>query len=271
MAKLFAKSWIFLFAVFFAILLFADFFTDNPAGLSEAPVFDDFVPAKEDVLFESVKITSAVEELLTEEKQNLIDDLKEKIDLVKQQIAELQEENNPEKKDEEQQKEEQEEKTEEENQQEPEQKIYTKTLGGAGTKTNYSKILISEIQLLPLGQRFIELYNPNSQPLSLTGWYLQRKTKTGESFSSLVSSTLFSGKIIGSNDYFLVSRELEGSDILEDITFKAGESLRLKKSRSIVADEIILGQLDSSKSIGRSMGGGFEIFDIPTPRKENKH
>lgn len=107
-----------------------------------------------------------------------------------------------------------------------------------------AKILISEIQISPTGNRFIELYNPNSSPVGLTDWYLQRKTQTGSSFSSLVSKTYFEGKTIGANSYFLISRSaLGGADIiLDNLTLTGSNVIQLKNSNAEIADKLGWGQ-----------------------------
>ena len=42
--------------------------------------------------------------------------------------------------------------------------------GGSPAPVIYPKILISEAQIAPIGQRFFELYNPNDFDVDLTGW-----------------------------------------------------------------------------------------------------
>ena len=102
----------------------------------------------------------------------------------------------------------------------------------------YPKILILEVQISSIGQRFVELYNPNSTDVNLTGWYLQRRTQTSGSWSSFVSSPKFEGKIIPANGYFLISRELENSDILYDITLSDNNSLVLKNPDHDIVDQV---------------------------------
>ena len=102
-------------------------------------------------------------------------------------------------------------------------------------------ILISEVQISPINQRFVKLYNPNDYEVDLTGYYLQRKTESAGSndvWGSFVSSSNFKGKIVGSNDYFLISREIEGSDILLDITLSKNNSLALKKPDKTIIDKV---------------------------------
>lgn len=67
-------------------------------------------------------------------------------------------------------------------------------------------VVINEIQVAPTSERFVELYNDSSNPVDLTGWYIQRKTATGSDFNSFVSNTNFAGKIIPANGFFVISR-----------------------------------------------------------------
>jgi hypothetical protein len=170
------------------------------------------------------------------------------------------------------------------------------TLAGGGTGGGpapevYSKILISEIKISPIGQRFVELYNPNSAEVDLTGWYLQRKTKTGADYSSFITKNDFSGKKIGANSYFLIAREIEEADILTDLTLTEDNSLVLKNPGGEVSDKLGFGLAqdfeavsaqnpDEDKSIGRKIlsdsteqdtdnnAEDFEL-DTPTPKAQN--
>lgn len=90
-------------------------------------------------------------------------------------------------------------------------------------KTNYPLILISEVKMSEKkGDKdiFIELYNPNEKDVDLTGWYLQRKTKDSQNFSSFVSKNLFQDKKIKAKDYFLLARKDSSFLNLADIVFE---------------------------------------------------
>lgn len=102
------------------------------------------------------------------------------------------------------------------------------------------KILITEIKLQPTGERFIELYNPSGAAVDLTNWYLQRKTQTGSSFSSLVSKTYFENKSIGPGGHFLVLRsEAENADIVyASLTLTDSNTIQLKNANGEVADKV---------------------------------
>ena len=130
--------------------------------------------------------------------------------------------------------------------------IFSGNEGGSGSATSdqqsvvinfqqqTAKILINEIQAYPTGERFIELYNPNSSAVNLTDWYIQRKTQTGSSFGSLVSKTYFENKIIDAYGYFLISRtSLENADIiLDNLTITESNTIQIKNSNGEIIDKI---------------------------------
>jgi len=112
-------------------------------------------------------------------------------------------------------------------------------LGGGGTlPIIYPQISIFGVQVNPIDQRFVKLYNPNSDPVDLTGWYLQRKDANDTSWGSFVSSPNFNNKIIPGNGYFLISRQIPGSDILLNITLSDNNSLALKDPNGDIKDQI---------------------------------
>jgi len=87
--------------------------------------------------------------------------------------------------------------------------------GGGGSSASVStdspaptpvKILISEVQISPIENRFIELYNPSSASVDLTGWSIKRKSSSGTEYSLLAASRL-EGKSIPANGYFLTANE----------------------------------------------------------------
>lgn len=103
---------------------------------------------------------------------------------------------------------------------------------------SYSKILISEVKISPIEERFIELYNPNDENVDLTGWYIQRKTKTGSSFGSLVTSTQFEGKTIGAKSYFLIVRSGDGDIVLSTLTLTEHNTIRLRNPNQETVDMV---------------------------------
>lgn len=129
------------------------------------------------------------------------------------------------------------------------------------------KILITEVQISPIKERFVELYNPNNEAVNLSGWYIQRKTETGSDFASFISSTHFEGKTIGAFSYFFVASST-GADILLSLTLTEGNFLILKSPKREIINEVEWGEIQTDKSFGRKWSTttqGYSDFEIQTP------
>lgn len=193
-------------------------------SLLDAPVFmhEDGPPAAPaaEMELEEVLGTEQAKALALEDQ---LDDIAEQLDIIQQQVNELIAEQEVEEDD----KDKDEEDKEKEDEKEKE-----------NNKKTYPAILIYEVKVNPIAERFVRLYNPNGQDVDLTGWYMQRKTATSDTWNSFVSSTYFEGKTIQANGYFIISRELAGSDILLNITLSDGNSLALKNPNKEVVSEI---------------------------------
>jgi len=270
-AKMLQKSQVFYFFLSFSITFITGFFLWNifilnnnifdtkffKAALSSAPEADvlnltEGVQTEEQVTSPKDEANFSPVVVLTEaQKQEILDDIQEKLDIISQQVQELIDQQDPPEEEKELDKED----TEDQNNQ---------NTSGGGNQIIYPKILISEVLIKPINQRFIELYNPNSVNINLTDWYLQRKDSNDEDWGSLVSSTYFEGKIIGSNDYFLISRELTNSDILYDITLSDSNSLALKNPNREISDQINWSEVADNTSWCFDFGTCF-----PTPRAKN--
>lgn len=133
-----------------------------------------------------------------------------------------------------------------------------------------AQVLINEIQISPIGERFIELYNSGTSDIELTGWYIQRKTATGSSFSSLVTSTELKDKTIISNSYFLISRGQQGNSdiVIDNLTLTESNTIRLRDSKGVDIDQVELGVIDEEKSYQRISGSGW-VVALPTPHTVN--
>ncbi len=201
-------------------------------------------------------------------QQDILDDIQEQLDIIQRQLSDLLDQQEQ---DDLLDKEEQEDEKKEDN-----GKQYI----------NYPKILISEIQINPTAERFIELYNPNSSDVPLTGWYLQRKDSNDDGWSSCISSTNFSGKTIPANGYFLISREITNSNILYNMTLSIDNSLALKNPNGEISDKVGFGNAidyessptinpSASQSIGRKSNqdtdNNYSDFELntPTPKAQN--
>lgn len=268
MVKLFTKKQFFAFLASLFITLVAGFFVfglflgsnnyiyvfNKVLGQASLPVSDDVniifeeEPEKNNIvsntigeeIFEKETPVIIVHEITEQERQDLLDDIAEKLDIIQQKVNELVAESNPDKeqKIEEENEEEIDEEESEENKDEQDilekEKVEENKNGGL---INYPTILISEVQI-GIENRFIKLYNPTDQNVSLTGWYLQRKTETSDTWSSCVSSTKFEGKIIFAQSYFLISKTNPLADIFdEDLTITENNSLILKNPSRQISDE----------------------------------
>ena len=129
-----------------------------------------------------------------------------------------------------------------------------------------AQVLLNEIQISPIGERFIELYNSGNSDIDLTGWYIQRKTATGNSFSSLVTSTALKDKTISAKGYFLVSRGQSGNAdiVIDNLTLTEANTIRLRDSKGGDVNQIELGMIDEGKSYQRTSGSGW-VSAAPTP------
>jgi predicted extracellular nuclease len=162
--------------------------------------------------------------LVEDDTQNQLDDIQEKIDIIKQKVNILIEEQN------------QIDKLAEEEIEIDE-----------NITVDYPKILISEVQSeggMDSKEEFVELYNPNSQEVDLTGWLLQRKTAGASSWSTYALKDLFLGKKIPANGYFLISRNgyyAGNADIFTDNPITNDNSFVLKNPNGDVSDKLGFG------------------------------
>lgn len=104
----------------------------------------------------------------------------------------------------------------------------------------HAGVVFNEVQLNLTQERFIELYNTDNTEVDLTGWYLQRKTQNGSSFSSLVANSNFANKKISAHGYFVISRSvLPSSDIVVDtLTLTESNTIQIKNNNGTVVDKI---------------------------------
>jgi hypothetical protein len=109
---------------------------------------------------------------------------------------------------------------------------------------------------------------------------LQRKDANDISWGSFVSSTNFKNKSISAGGYFLISKELENSDILLSITLTQNNSLALKSPDGKISDETSFSTVEDGKSIGRKVlldateqdtENNLTDFELqtPTPKAQN--
>jgi hypothetical protein len=129
-----------------------------------------------------------------------------------------------------------------------------------------AQVIISEAQIFPTNERFIELYNAGGGDVDLTGWYIQRKTSTGSSFGSFVTSTQFINKIIKPNSYFLIARSGRSNTdmVIDNLTLSDGNTIRLRDSKGNTIDQIDWGSVGEGKSYQKTFSNTW-IVGVPTP------
>lgn len=302
------KTWKVIFSFFFSLGLIVFLFVSVSFSgdlLRNKSVFTASLAEIKPKTIEVIEPTPEPEELLMEEevlpsivvysKQDQIDDILEKIDILQRQINELKALEETEKEEILVDKEEQIEKEVVKDEPKIEVIIAQNVNDDIGGSIMFPKIVISEVQIgseTDSKQEFVELFNPNNYEVELSGWYLQRKTKTGSSFSSFASSNLFSGKKISAKGYFLIARDDASFPRHITVTSALTEdnSLVLKDPNGDIMDKLGFGEASEFEtmatvnppaglSIGRKFVGedeadtnnnlaDFEVT-VPTPTAQN--
>ncbi|MFQ5662191.1 MAG: lamin tail domain-containing protein [Candidatus Paceibacteria bacterium] len=134
-----------------------------------------------------------------------------------------------------------------------------------------AQVVINEVQISPIDERFIELYNMSDSDIDMTGWYLQRKTATGSSFSSLVTSSNFENKTIKVGGYFLISRNpiVNADIVLNTLTLTESNTIRLRNSEREDIDYLEWGNINEGESYQKMLSGEWTVT-FPTPGAQNE-
>ncbi len=151
--------------------------------------------------------------------------------------------------------------------------------GGGSAPVIYPKILISEVQIAggtDEKQEFVELYNPNNTDVSLTDWYLQKQTSSGN-VSYFGKKSLFSGQKIFANGYFLIARAGYFSDLNPlsvSTALSDNSSLIFRNPNDGISDEVSWSQIPAGLSWGRkwdSTNNTEQDFEIDTPTSKTQN
>lgn len=262
MSKVFGRIWIF--PSFLILLVIASFFiafneevfSQFTKILSYQNLFQASLISSQQILennqeafnaaqnklpdFQFIEVKNGEVVISEESLEDKLDEIAEKIDIIARQVADLttnpndqipmtNQTLNPN-----DQNEKNDENEKDENKDEKIQLAKQNTKTG-GAKINYPKILISEVKI----SDFVKLYNPNSEKISLTNWYLQRKTATGNSYTSFATKNDFLGKTIGSNDYFLIGkqgRHTGSADMFVDEPITENNTFAFKNPNEEISD-----------------------------------
>lgn len=107
-------------------------------------------------------------------------------------------------------------------------------------------------------KEFVELYNNADQPASLSGWTIEYKSATGQSWSKRAS--LAQDETLASHDFVVLSTEVTDSKHLSSGMAQTGGNIRLRDNAGTVIDQLAWGNGDSpegqavsSPALGQSM------------------
>lgn len=115
--------------------------------------------------------------------------------------------------------------------------------GDVLTSTVYPKLLINKVRLASASSthdEFVELYNPNDVAADLTGWYVQKKTKTASDFSTFAKADLFAGKRIAAHGVFVIAHPSStvAYDIASDYGIAIDNTLIVRDPNGDIVDKV---------------------------------
>ncbi|OGZ02030.1 MAG: hypothetical protein A2946_03775 [Candidatus Liptonbacteria bacterium RIFCSPLOWO2_01_FULL_53_13] len=143
-----------------------------------------------------------------------------------------------------------------------------------------SAIVINEVMAGMDGDllgEFIELYNPSSQAVTLTGWSIKKKNSNGKEESFVVTSH-FKDKSVAAGEYFLLKNDgtqisTPTADLLwphSHVLAYTNNAVALYDASGAKVSEISWTEIPKGKSFGKTAGGAFAVLGTPTPRGENR-
>lgn len=160
----------------------------------------------------------------------------------------------------------------------------SKEIGFSETHSNeivvtYPSVFFSEVFVGAEGENnneYIELFNPNMEPFSLSGWSIKKRSSSG-SLSSLVSVSRLEGKSIPPQSYFLIGNEGGYGGIPQaDAMWAKSNTLAYTENGILLFNprgekvfEVFWKDIPKGKSFSLSGEGAFKVSE-KTPKAENK-
>ncbi|MFA6274270.1 MAG: lamin tail domain-containing protein, partial [Candidatus Paceibacterota bacterium] len=139
-----------------------------------------------------------------------------------------------------------------------------------------AEVIINEVQIAgaSLDDEFIELYNPSSLTIDLTGWYIKKVINSSGNITKIVNEDYFEGKSILGNSYFLLTRANGytgnvSSDIKwpNSYSLANNNSLILYRGNETDKNEVSWESIENDKSIQKTSNDW--IIASPTPKAQN--
>lgn len=141
------------------------------------------------------------------------------------------------------------------------------------------RVLISEIFVGSeenSKNEFVEIYNPTSAQISLSGWVIKKKSSTGKE-TTLVSTARLEGKIIPSRGYFLLANEEGYSGMATPDVFwpqsytlaYTNNSVLIYNTNGSLADEINWSEIPKGQSFERVSWENNQFTVQPSPNPKN--
>ncbi len=142
-------------------------------------------------------------------------------------------------------------------------------------------VFISEVMAGVEGNssyEFVELSNPTSAAVDLTGWYVKKRSSTG-SESSLVVSSRLEGKIIPAGKRLLLANDggytgAISADVLWPSSYTlayTSNTVMLYDAGGVKVDELSWMEIPQGQSFGKSSAGGIPYIEgTPTPQNSSQ-
>jgi hypothetical protein len=161
--------------------------------------------------------------------------------------------------------------------------LANQTVGGgesgevAGVQSESVQLYINEVMAgssASVNDEFVELYNPNSSPVVLTGWTIKKKTSSG-SESTLVSAARLENVSIPAGGYLLIGHEGSyAGSVVPDVMWPGSYSIAYTNNSLVlfgpdasVVNEVAWTEISPDQSYARQTPGGATfVAGSPTPQ-----
>ncbi|MEK7464705.1 MAG: lamin tail domain-containing protein [Patescibacteria group bacterium] len=141
----------------------------------------------------------------------------------------------------------------------------------------YQHLMISEVMVGVEGNanyEFIELYNPTSVQIDLTGWSIKKKSSTGTE-STLVASSRLNGKVVLPGKHFLTSGEGYNGAVAVDVPWPSSYTIAYTNNAIVLynpngkVEEVGWEEIPKNESLERKSWNTNEFLLQSSPNPQN--